>query len=98
MKMAKKEGRFFPKGHPGYYKGKTVDAGDFILVLQAIIQGRITIANGAEMLNVSIPTFRKWLNLVGEHGYVDRQLTFLVWNDDTQEEDIREMFSKRNQI
>lgn len=91
----KKEGRFFQKGHPYYGQCKTVDAGDFILVLNAYIKGMITMDNAAEMLNVSVPTYRKWIRIVGEHGSVDKELEFLVWADDVEEQKLDEMMKNR---
>lgn len=96
MGIKKGEGTF-KKGHKRVGTIKKADASDFILVLNAFIKGMITMENAAEMLNVSVPTYRKWIREVGDHGSVDRELKFLVWADDVEEQKLDEMMKNRTE-
>lgn len=75
----KKEGRFFQKGHPTYYTGKTFDGEDFKLVFESWACGRITWKNAVYILGVSEPTAKKWWRKTFENDGVDENLDFLTW-------------------
>lgn len=77
----KKEGRFFQKGHPGYYAGKTFDGDDYKLVFEAWACGKITWDNAVEILGVSAPTAKKWQRKTFEVDGDYRQLPFLTWKN-----------------
>lgn len=81
------KGAFYP-GHPKYFEGKKMPVDKFRDVWDLYGTRQITLRKAAEMLGVSQPTFTKWRNAIIMNGDIDRNLDFLIW--DNQEENSKD--------